>query len=78
MDSNDENQPSNDVEEKNEEEQNEEAPKIDDQDVISKLRRSNSVSMKASLFSQLEKDNKKAAEEQKAQKKNGREIFSIL
>lgn len=72
MDSNDENQTSNDVEERNGE-----APKTEDQDMISKLRRSNSVSMKASLFSQLEKDNKKAAEEQKGKKKNGKEIIRV-
>lgn len=53
----------------------EEKNELDDKAVISHLKRSNSVSMKASLFSKWQNEGKKATEELKSRKKDGKFSF---
>lgn len=43
-----------------------------EKEVIKQLRRSNSVSVKASLFAQLANESKKASEDYKSKKRNGK------
>lgn len=62
---------------KNEEEINKKA-QTDEMEVISKLRRSNSVSAKASLFAQLAKESKNASEDCRPKKRNGKWVFLLM
>lgn len=62
----------NDDKRKTRYEEYEKEVELHEKEVINQLRRSNSVSAKASLFAQLANESKKASEDYKSKKRNGK------